>query len=276
MQFKDILNCLLSGVFLGISNLFRPEGIVGVIAVIVWFVYFFIKAVRKTIIAKTIIKTLICVSVFLLGYVLINNVIDVVVTYTISPLGVTNPCIYWTVVCGLTPDKYGSYSTKYAYILDCTDKQEQRDMFISILHDIFDHMTIVDIFKFFTVKLYHLWGVLNTGCAQFSDGANVPAGVSLGINCFEHALYFLLLYLSAYKIKKRNTNRYTIFFMLLFIGFFSAFIIKEIKKEYLYSTNLILLLLSSSGISCIIDDQQFFPFSHIKKKLSKRTRSVAD
>ena len=63
------MNCLLSGVFLGISNLFRPEGIVGVIAVIVWFVYFFIKAVRKTIIAKTIIKTLICVSVFLLGYV---------------------------------------------------------------------------------------------------------------------------------------------------------------------------------------------------------------
>lgn len=274
IKLNDIVNCLLAGVFLGISNLFRPEGMVGVIAVIAWFIYSFINTVQKATAAKMILKTLILAFSFLLGYILINNIINIVVINTISPLGIKNPCIYWTVVCGLTPEKYGSYSTKYDFILDCTDKQEQRNVFISILHDIFDRMTIVDIFKFFTLKLYYLWGILDTGCAKFSDGADVPAAVTLGINCLEHILYFLMLYLSAYNIKKKTINQYTVFFMILFIGFFSAFIIKEIKKEYLYSTNLILLLLSSSGISCIIDDKQFFPYSQIKRRFSRRSQKA--
>ena len=37
ITFKCILNCVLTGLFLSISNLFRGEGIIGILAALVWF-----------------------------------------------------------------------------------------------------------------------------------------------------------------------------------------------------------------------------------------------
>ena len=110
---KQLLFCLLTGIFSGISNLFRAEAIVEILAVACYLIFVTVTQSDKKTLLKYIIKSVVFFAVFFIGYKVVTGGTDWIITASgIHPYGIKNRCPYWFIVCGLTPESYGAYSEK--------------------------------------------------------------------------------------------------------------------------------------------------------------------
>lgn len=156
---KNLLLCGLTGFFLGMSNVFRPEAIIGILAVEVWFIYRFIINLEKKTAWKLLLFTVLEICLTYIVYKVVNvGVGEIIIRSGISPNGINNGCILWSIVCGITPDSYGGYSTTYIYIQNYNGFYEQFEVFKRILNDIFINQGIGEIIRFFVVKEYKMCG----------------------------------------------------------------------------------------------------------------------
>ena len=247
--FRVLLLCALTGLFLGISNLFRTEAIIGLLAVECWFIYSFIVNIKKEKLSVLIFRLILCMLITYVVYKIVNVGVGLTIVYSgISPNGIKNGCIYWFIVCGLTPESFGAYSTKYAYITDYKDSTQQFEVFKSIIKEIFSNQNICDICTFFAKKEYYMWGEISYYSASYA-----PHIVYTLLNNFSHCIYILIIALSVVGLNKKRYNTVVVFLSILFLGFFFAFVIKEISSTYRYSTILIFILLSSGGINYLVE-----------------------
>ncbi len=186
-------------------------------------------------------------------YKLINLSVDLSIIYSgISPNGIKNGCPYWYIVCGLTPESYGLYNTKYAYIINYTDPNEQLEVFKRIMNEITQDKSFMEILTFFAKKEYIMWGEIHN-CAKFNSSTNIPHIVYNIFDYLNHLLYILVLLLTTLGMKKKQFHPAVVFLSVLFLGFFFVFIIKEINPVYRYSTILILSLASATGIDALLN-----------------------
>lgn len=249
---KTLSLCALSGTFLGISNLLRAEAVIGIIALVCWFIYNFVVNFKKEKIGLLIIRSLLCIITVYALYKTVNVGVDLAVKYSsISPNGIKNGCPYWLVVCGLTPESFGLYNTKYSYIIKCKDPAQQFEIFKSILKEITQGKSFRDFLSFFAKKEFIMWGQISP-CANSNLNANTHKIVLTILNTVNHCAYILTIALAAIGIKKKSFNPVISLFYILFLGFFLVFIIKEISPVYRYSTILISLLAASSGINLLL------------------------
>lgn len=245
---RNLYLSLLTGLFFGISNLFRKEAVVGFLGAECWFIYYFISRCRRENMRFLLLHTLSYMIVIYAVYKAVNLVVDFSIIHTgISPNGIKNRCPYWIVVCGLTPDNYGIYSTKYIYIQGIRDKNEQFVAFKSIMHDIFDTQNFKSILSFFFNKGYYMWGeayYLN----KFYKYMGISKILRATLIVFDHFAYTLVFLLSAVGLKKKQYNNFVAFISIVIIGFFLAYVIKEIHIQYRYFTFLTAVILSASGV----------------------------
>ncbi len=241
---KQILFCLLTGVFSGVSNLFRSESIVEILAVACYLAFVTVTQSDKKTILKYIIKSVVFFAVFFIGYKIITGGTDWIITTSgIHPYGIKNRCPYWFIVCGLTPESYGSYSEKYIGIVYTLDSEAQKKMFGDIMHEIFADRIFFDILIFFVKKLSIMWGTPEEPHCMISDTA-LWHRISFLMILANHYLYllFTILSLTGLKLKKfRNSGS---FLTIYFMGYFCIYIIKEIAPRYRYSSVIILRITS--------------------------------
>lgn len=271
---KQILFCLLTGVFSGVSNLFRSESIVEILAVACYLAFVTVTQSDKKTILKYIIKSVVFFAVFFIGYKIITGGTDWIITASgIHPYGIKNRCPYWFIVCGLTPESYGSYSEKYIGIVYTLDSEAQKKMFGDIMHEIFADRSFFDILIFFVKKLSIMWGTPEEPHCMISDTA-LWHRISFLMILANHYLYllFTILSLTGLKLKKfRNSGS---FLTIYFMGYFCIYIIKEIAPRYRYSSVIILALLSVYGVQAVIDyKNNKLPYnSKIKNKIKERLK----
>ena len=261
-----LLYCGLTGLFLGISNLFRSEAIIGLIAVIVWFVYYFVVNVKRKKWHTFLLSILLCIVVTYAIYRIVNSSVDfMIVNLGISQYGIRNGNLFWYIVCGLTPESYGGYSSKYGYILEYKNPDEQYEVFKKIIADIFSSMSLKDVLVFFVKKQYYMWGeVFDIRTSSFENGYS--GTMSLIMTYYNHFIYIIVMAFSVIGLQKRKTSNYCSFFMIFFIGFFMAFVIKSIEATYRYTPILVLFLLFAHGIDYFINMHSLSVSFQIKKK----------
>ena len=250
---KQLLFCLLTGIFSGISNLFRAEAIVEILAVACYLIFVTVTQSDKKTILKYIIKSVVFFAVFFIGYKIVTGGTDWIITASgIHPYGIKNRCPYWFIVCGLTPESYGAYSEKYIGIVYTLDSEAQKKMFSDIMHEIFADRSFFDILIFFAKKLSIMWGTPEEPHCMISDSA-LWHRISYIMVLANHYIYMLFSILAIVGIKMKKFRNSSSFLTIYFMGYFCIYLIKEIAPRYRYSTLFILALLSVYGIQAVFD-----------------------
>lgn len=271
---RQIVFCLLTGIFSGISNLFRSESIVEILAVACYFVFVVITQSNKKTVLKYIIKAVVLFAVFYTGYAIITEGTDMIITSSgIHPYGIKNRCPYWFIVCGLTPESYGSYSEKYIGIVYTLDSEAQKKMFGDIMHEIFADRSFFDILMFFVRKLSIMWGTPEEPHCMISDTA-LWHRISYVMILANHYIYMLLTILSLTGLRLKKFRNSGSFLTIYFMGYFCIYIIKEIAPRYRYSTIMILALLSVYGIQAVFDykNNKLLCSSKLKNKIKTKLK----
>ncbi|MBQ2444379.1 MAG: glycosyltransferase family 39 protein [Clostridia bacterium] len=250
---KQLLFCLLTGIFSGISNLFRAEAIVEILAVACYLIFVTVTQSDKKTLLKYIIKSVVFFAVFFIGYKVVTGGTDWIITASgIHPYGIKNRCPYWFIVCGLTPESYGAYSEKYIGIVYTLDSEAQKKMFSDIMHEIFADRSFFDILIFFAKKLSIMWGTPEEPHCMISDSA-LWHRISYVMVLANHYIYMLFSILAIVGIKMKKFRNSSSFLTIYFMGYFCIYLIKEIAPRYRYSTLFILALLSVYGIQAVFD-----------------------
>ena len=250
---KQLLFCLLTGIFSGISNLFRAEAIVEILAVACYLIFVTVTQSDKKTLLKYIIKSVVFFAVFFIGYKVVTGGTDWIITASgIHPYGIKNRCPYWFIVCGLTPESYGAYSEKYIGIVYTLDSEAQKKMFSDIMHEIFADRSFFDILIFFAKKLSIMWGTPEEPHCMISDSA-LWHRISYIMVLANHYIYMLFSILAIVGIKMKKFRNSSSFLTIYFMGYFCIYLIKEIAPRYRYSTLFILALLSVYGIQAVFD-----------------------
>ena len=243
---KVLLFSAVTGLFLGISNLFRTEAIIAVLAVECWFIYYFIINAKKKMIGVMILRSLLCMAAVYACYKLVSVSTDAAVKLSgVSQYGIRNGCVYWFIVCGLDRETYGAYSRNYKYIV-LEEPAQQRETFKKILKEFFG-AGIPNLAKFFALKEAKMWGQFNE-CTAFNESWNVPKGVVLAFDAVNHGFYLLVTLLAAFSLRKKRFESATAFLFIMFLGFSLSFMIKEISPRYRYTTIMLLMLLAANTI----------------------------
>ena len=250
---KQLLFCLLTGIFSGISNLFRAEAIVEILAVACYLIFVTVTQSDKKTLLKYIIKSVVFFAVFFIGYKIVTGGTDWIITASgIHPYGIKNRCPYWFIVCGLTPESYGAYSEKYIGIVYTLDSEAQKKMFSDIMREIFADRSFFDILIFFAKKLSIMWGTPEEPHCMISDSA-LWHRISYIMVLANHYIYMLFSILAIVGIKMKKFRNSSSFLTIYFMGYFCIYLIKEIAPRYRYSTLFILALLSVYGIQAVFD-----------------------
>lgn len=262
LNIRFIIFSLITGLFLGLSTLFRQEAIIILLACICYSLYscFQICNNSNPIIKKDVFSSLIniIISILLLtfGYFIVTNTADfIAISNGITDSGLKNNCPYWFIVCGLTPDNYGQYSTTYSWIVGITNPVEQKEAFGKILSDIFSKMSFTDIITFFAKKQYFMWGAFDP-----TNTYTFPSLFQHIILVFDKFLYILFtaFALIGAKFNKDKINKEKIFLLISFIGFFFVFMIKETSVKYRYNSIMILMLIAMFGLMKINEKKGLF------------------
>jgi len=258
---------LLTGLFLGISNLFRTETVVVLLGVECWIIYTIIANAKKEKLSSLLLRSILCMIVTYVAFKAVNIAVDYSVIHSgISQNGIKNGCKYWYIVCGLTPESHGGYSEKYEYIVYIKDKSEQLKAFRQILKEIFSTQDFFGIVKFFLLKALGMWGVPYNDFIFNESGKWYPFTMHFTM-AFNHIIYIIMFLLSTIGALKRKTNDFIMFILVTFIGFFLVYIIKEMSVQYRYYTIVIITLCSASGVDYLINKKGCNIKQYKKKEL---------
>lgn len=256
VKVKYFLLSLVTGVVLGLGQLFRQEAIIILLACLCYSIYSCVKLHnnQQNRIAKDyfyhITNIIISLVLILFAFYLTTNIADTIsIASGITENGFQNNCKYWHIICGLTPDSYGQYSETYKWIIFIDSPEAQKEAFKEIMSEIFTENSLLDTVIFFIKKLFSMWGTFSISYGLPSDSITDKA-ITLIILAFDKFFYILFAFLALLgtKLDKNKSDNEQIFMMIAFIGFFMAFIVKEIGNRYRYNPILLLALLSVFGL----------------------------
>lgn len=231
----------LCGIALAMSQAIRSEAIVWLLAIVCFGIYEWFKGTSRQKKTRIVFETLSIIIGYRLTLLGISNGIE------FSGLGsewISNYSPYWHLVCGFAPDSYGEYSVQYAYILDTLDHSEQRDIFFQIMKEIIGGWNVKSFTTFWIGKMYKMWGADN---GPFAYGLDSSTWMQLML-FLERAVYVASVVFSFIGIKDKENRKLKTLMTIAFLGFFCAFLLKEISVKYRYNPGLCLFLLSAFGI----------------------------
>ena len=236
---------LLCGIILAMSQAIRSEAIILLLAILCFGIYEVVKGTSN----RNRVMSLFKIGSVLVAYKLTISVFSYCVElFGLGCGGIYNHNPYWYLVCGFSPENYGEYSVQYAYILDILDPSKQREAFFQIMKEIIGGWNIKSFFKFWIGKMYRMWGGDN---GPFAYGLDSSTWMQL-ILFLNRAIYFFTVVFSYIGMQHKDSKT-KLLFTIAFLGFFFAFLFKEISVKYRYNPGLCLFVLSAFGISMIND-----------------------
>lgn len=142
------------GLFLGMAKLFRSEAFIVLIAIGCFTVYAFISSSQENNKKSSLLDFTIMGILILTSYVVVFKVTDLMVQNMLG-MKITNQCLWWKLVCGMTPQNYGRYDLTYSWIISVPKKEQWKET-KHILSDIFSSRSLGQTLLFFHNKLYLL------------------------------------------------------------------------------------------------------------------------
>ncbi len=219
---KYIVRCVIIGILLGFSNIFRSETIVIVFSILLYFCFLFITKVNWK---KLIISFLI---IFMGYYVVFNGASLLLKATNISPNGLEIKNTYWKFVLGFSYDTDGMYNAEDAGLYS-GDAELAKEEAINRI------MQFEKIPMHFLRKTKVLW--FNSDLTWSIDYLN---GTTLykvldGINQLWIIMFNVLAVCSAFKFFKLKFDKEQVLVSLILLVYFGVYLLIEVMPRYAYS-----------------------------------------
>lgn len=279
---KKIITLIFSGILLSLGDLFRPVGIVFLIAYIIYYILDLI-IYKKEKIKKSIIKISILIIVFILPTIVVSNILvynKILQNQIWKPL---EPTII-TILVGTNYNTIGAWNAPDASLAENNNynKEVISKIVKKEMTERFEEHTPVDILEFYAKKLALQWGfgdfgacgwTINynkwmQGSTQITNTKNI---IDEGISVFENNIvasllmivswiyYFILLFFSIKGIMalKRKFNLAIVFFIILLLGFIGFYLLTERQSRYAFIIAWDFVILAGYGILDKINNKKY-------------------
>ena len=111
IKISDFKRYVLSGVLISLGNIIRPEGIITILSIFIYFLFMIKKLGLKKIVKSFLTLVISYYAVFLV-------VSNLFIVTGLSPNGLKNNDPYWKFVLGLNYESKGSYDESDTYVLN--------------------------------------------------------------------------------------------------------------------------------------------------------------
>ena len=248
----------LAGLAIQMGNLLRPEGVIVLVALLAYGVFFVLRhpdTVKRAALAAAALA-----AVYLLTGAAANQA---VIRTGLSPHGVGNQLPQWKFVCGTSFETNGGYAAKdYELLADTLDEHslptERTDAVVrEILSERLSH-PLTDWTDLLRNKLDRFWNKPGTGWAFVDIVERSPdfqKSIRPVIEEFDRTLFWLaaMLSLAGVLLKKKEPRQFVPYFV--FFAAFAAFLLIEVQPRYAYLPDFFLIAAGAWGIARI---EQFF------------------
>lgn len=245
--FKDYI---IGAVLIAFGNIIRPEGIIVVLALLVYEFFLFDKS--------KLVNTFVRVCSFLVIYFSIGVLAsNLVISSGVNPSGLENKDPLWKFILGFNYDTCGYYTN------DDSKYQVDRETEINIIKE----RALGDLSrtgKLMLCKVSHFWlsSDLDIETGGFSDkrvnilGFNIDFDSIFGsavtfnsnVNIFILIMFFIGLF-----VNRKNISNEVLFFLIMIVISFFVFLFIEIQPRYLYFIHVSLFILASLGIKYLFE-----------------------
>lgn len=248
----------LAGLAIQAGNLLRPEGVIVLVALLAYGVFFVLchpSAMKRTALASAVLAV---------AYLLAGSAADQTVIQTgLSPYGVGNQLPQWKFVCGTNFETNGGYAADDFAALSNTLGEdslptEQTDALVREILSERLARPLEDWMEFLRNKQKRFWCKPGTEWA-FADLAEhspeFQKEVRPVVEEFDRELFWIAVMLSVagLLLKKKEPAQFVPYFV--FFASFAAFLLIEVQPRYAYLPDFFLIAAGAWGITRI---EQFF------------------
>ena len=260
-SFKDYI---IAGILISLGNIIRPEGIIVVLALLVYEFFLFDKS--------RFVNTFIRVCSFLIVYFSIGFISSfLVIKSGVNPSGLENKDPLWKFILGFNYETCGYYTD------DDSKYQVDRETEISIIKD----RALGDLprtGKLMLCKIDHFWlsSGLDLETGSFNDksmnilGINIRfsdiSDIAMDFNQSVHMFILVMFFIGIFVNRKKISNEVLFLLIMCFITFF-VFLFIEIQPRYMYFIHVSLFIIASLGVKCIYEFIKKYNVKYLKKVL---------
>ena len=259
---KKFSDYVIGGVLLSLGNIIRPEGIIGVLAFLVYTLFCLDKS--------KIFNTIIHMSAFLIVYFSIGWCANfLVINSGVNDSGLKNHDPLWKFILGFNHDTCGYY----------TDDDAKYQVDISTEVNIIKERAFSDLGKtgrLMLCKIDRFWlsSGLDMESGSFNDksfnvmGVTIPfsklESIAIDVNSYVYLSVFIMFFVGLF-INKKNYSDTCLFFLIMIVITFFVFLFIEIQPRYAYFIHISLFILSSLGFEFLFN--KFSSIKFLKKVL---------
>lgn len=265
---NNILWLAVSGVLIALGNIIRPEGIIVIIALFLFFIFKDFSNIKKPkiFLTKNVLRPVLILLVYLITITSVSAVFKAK-GYTDYNIGNREP--YWKFVVGLNPKHAGLWNSEDGELVNRYPVGNERDEYEKklILERIKDKDAMLELFD---KKFKYMWSGNDWGSIGFSlNYENVSDGfrnILLRIEKIEFMAIITLMSLSLiFTIFRRVPFNNYYLFMIIFIGYVLVHLIVEVQTRYRYFIIPCMVILTVEALS------QLKILDNYKEKIPKRT-----
>ena len=235
---------IVIGVLLGLSNIFRSETIVIILA---FFLYTLFLILKKENQKKLIINFLIIIISY---FCLTQGSSYLLKSTNISPSGLENKNTAWKFLEGLNTKTNGQYSAEDAEKYATNADKTQEELKKRVRQD-WQQFPIL-----FAKKIKILWlnSDLSWSLGHIKDVEKIK--VYEGINQIFIYFFFIMAVLSIITLFKKTYKKEQILILLILFVYFGVYLFIEVMPRYAYSLQIFEALLASITLGYILDNKK--------------------
>lgn len=261
---KTYKDYLISGLLISFGNIIRPEGIIVVLAFLVYEFFLFDKS--------KLLNTLIRIGSFLIVYFSIGFIAsNLVIVSGVNPSGLKNKDPLWKFLLGFNYETCGYYAdSDSVYQID-------RDTEISVIKDrAFGNIARTGNLMACKIDRFWLFSGLDLETGSFNDksinmlGVNIKfSDVSNIVVDFNHDIHIfvLCLFLLGIFVNRKVLSNESLFLLIMTVITFFIFLFIEIQPRYLYFIHVSIFILASLGVKVLFDFIKSIKDKNILKKV---------
>ncbi len=250
-QDDKLLNYIIAGILLGLSNVLRPEGIVVIFSYLLYRVLKLTKKDFKK--SKKIILTILICSIFVFFYSLVNRGISTyLIKSNINADGLKNNNPLWKFVLGTNPNTCGRYDSNDEIYLGDEEKE------LEVIKTRVNNPYKIGNLLVCKTNNFVLDGSLESSSGIYNDKVISLMGLSIsyktlenlvsGVNKVIYGFMVIGLIIGVFLKKRDILNSNLFYFYILFITNTIVYMLIEIQPRYTYFINVTVFILGSVGL----------------------------
>lgn len=230
-------NLIKIGILLSIANLDRPEGIVFIFSIILYFIF------TKKNIKEILFKSFIILSTYL---IICNTASLILIKTGFNEIGFGNNNVYWKFVEGFSYETNGKFNENET--VDVSNKEATKKLAIERIKQVNKWPGLF----YNKIKIFWLYDDLDQtlNVKAFDIFGNEIKDMIVNHIKVINVVVIFTAFIGLFKNKIRD-KRY-LYFIISLLVYFGVYLLIEIQLRYYYNPQVLMIILSSAGVEYLL------------------------